>query len=159
MEYIKFGEDGFWDRWPEQLDHFHAQQGAANTGTKIGYFLMGDASENPPTVLALEMKPGEIQARHSHPCHRFEIVAKGTLTTESGRVLEPGDVMISEPHQPYGPSQAGPDGCVTFEIFSFFSGSYRGSLVFDDGDEVGFDANVPGRTPADIARERRAAGK
>ena len=66
--------------------------------------------------------------RHGHDCHRFEIVVQGTLDVGE-RVLEVGDVMVTEPNVVYGPHIAGPYGCTTYEIFSNHHGSHV--ILFD----------------------------
>lgn len=63
--------------------------------------------------------PGMVVPRHMHHCHRLEIIVGGSLLDEeSGLNLTPGYVMLTEPNVYYGPHVAGPDGCVTVEIFS-----------------------------------------
>src|SRR5262249_35198763 len=90
---------------------------------------VGDWRENAPAALALEMPPGEGVNQHAHPCHRFEVVVRGTLDVGQGRILRLGDGMGSGSGGMYGSHVAGLDGATTFEIFSNFDASYR--IIYD----------------------------
>jgi hypothetical protein len=118
MTFLAMDDPQFWTRCPEELKPL------AQGGLGAAYFLMGQQSENPPTVIALRMGPNWKTARHAHDCYRFEVVVQGTLDVGE-RVLKPGDVMMTEPGVAYGPHVAGPEGCTTFEIFT----NYRASHV------------------------------
>jgi anti-sigma factor ChrR (cupin superfamily) len=111
-------------------------------GGGVAYFPMGETKNDPPTVVALRMAPNWILPRHSHDCHRFEVIVQGTLDVGE-RVLKVGDVMISEPNVAYGPHVAGPEGCTTFEIFSNHRASHMATLHLPTG-PVEFDLTVPG---------------
>jgi anti-sigma factor ChrR (cupin superfamily) len=116
--FLSMDDPTFWSRCPEELKPL--LQG----GLDASYFLMGERKDDPPTVIALKLAPNAINVRHAHDCWRFEVVVQGTLDV-GDRVLKPGDVMLTEPKVAYGPHVAGPEGCVTFEIFS----NYRASHV------------------------------
>lgn len=140
MTFMSIDDPDFFDHTPAHLKHVQAGRGAQGN---IGYFLMGDAKDNPPTVACLKIAPHGVIGRHTHNCHRFEIVVRGTLDVGNGRILKVGDVMVSEPHVFYGPHTAGPEGCTTFEIFSTHRGSHSPILETDKGN-VEFDTTVPG---------------
>jgi hypothetical protein len=141
--YYFMDDDSFWDRAPDFLQH--VPQAQRRAGGRLSYFVLGDWRTNPATALAMEIAPREGVNQHAHPCHRFEVVARGTLDVGQGRILRPGDVMVSGPGEMYGPHVAGPEGATTFEIFSAFDASYR--IIYDTPDgrvEVnGTDPNSP----------------
>ena len=84
----------------------------------VAFFVMGEETdEDAPVVVALRMDPGAITVRHSHPCERVEIIVSGTLIVD-GVEYGAGDVMTAKPDEFYGPHVAGPEGCLTYEIFS-----------------------------------------
>jgi hypothetical protein len=141
--YFFMDDDSFWDRAPDFLQHVPKAQ--RRVGGRASYFVMGDWRENGPAALALEIPPGEGVNQHAHPCQRLEVVVRGSLSVEDGRILRPGDVMVSGPGEMYGPHVAGPDGATTFEIFSTFDASYR--IIYETPEgrvEVnGTDPNSP----------------
>ena len=63
-----------------------------------------------------------------HGGYRVEVVVMGEMHVEEGRVLRPGDVMVSEPGMMYGPHIAGPEGVMTVEV----NGRIDGRLEFED---------------------------
>lgn len=94
----------------------------------MGYrmFALGDPFDpETPAVVLFRAPPGYVLPRHSHDCHRFEVVVEGSLTDEDGNHLEAGAVMTAEPKQMYGPSIAGSDGYVSAEFFSRLAGTYE----------------------------------
>lgn len=93
-------------------------------GMDIGTIVMSndDNDLTAPGVIMLTLAPGGMIGRHAHSCHRVEIIVRGSLSVSGGRVLKPGDVMITAPGEFYGPHFAGPDGCLSAEIFSRTSG-------------------------------------
>jgi mannose-6-phosphate isomerase-like protein (cupin superfamily) len=99
-------------------------------GMPLSLFVMGD-SEDPeaPGFAVFSMKPGEVLPRHSHDCHRFEVITQGSMTAvgpgEDNRELHEGDVMLAEPNQMYGPHLAGPDGFTVVEYFSRIRAAYE----------------------------------
>ncbi len=111
MTFFSMDDPDFWGRCPKGFEPL------MEFGVDASYFLLGEQSDDPPTVIALRMGPNWVSARHAHDCYRFEVVVQGTLDVGE-RVLKPGDVMLTEPGVAYGPHVAGPEGCVTFEIFT-----------------------------------------
>jgi hypothetical protein len=133
--FLSMDDPGFWSRCPEEL------RPLTEGGLGASYFLMGRQSENPPTVIALRMGPGWTTVRHAHEGWRMEIVVQGTLDVGE-RILKAGDVMLSEPGEAYGPHTAGPDGCVTFEVFANYRDSYV-TLLEDKGELTACDLTTP----------------
>lgn len=117
MSYHNIDDEGFWQMGPDSLEYQRLM--AELIDVQIARFPLGPA-EDPETPFAsvVHMPPGYELWRHKHDCYRFEAVIKGSLTTGDGRVLRPGDVMHTEPHELYGPYFVGDEGCVTVEIFS-----------------------------------------
>ena len=111
-------------------------------------FVLGDDPESwdAPAVVMLDMPPNYVLFRHAHICHRFEVVVKGSLEA-GGRILGPGDVMTARPGELYGPHTAGPDGCLTAEVFGSHEGVYRVLCETPDGVRE-FDFRT-GEMPAD----------
>lgn len=128
--YHYMADDEYWDRAPDFLRSLPAAQRAM--GGRASFFVLGDWEENAPTALVLEIAPGEGVNQHAHPCHRFEIVVRGTLDVGNGRTLQPGDVMVSGPGEMYGPHVAGPEGATTVEVFSTFDASHK--IIYDTPD-------------------------
>lgn len=94
-------------------------------------YVLGDQGDpEAPAAVVLDMPPGYVMFRHAHPCHRVEVVVKGSLTA-GDRVLHSGDVMTADPGEWYGPHVAGPAGCTTVEVFSSLEGVFR---VFAESD-------------------------
>jgi hypothetical protein len=87
------------------------------TRAALANFLLGPDAPGTPRVLVLEMEPGFVIQRHSHGCERFEIIVGGSLYVGDD-VLRAGDVMTARAGEFYGPKVAGPDGCVTAEVFA-----------------------------------------
>jgi predicted metal-dependent enzyme (double-stranded beta helix superfamily) len=94
---------------------------------RLGKILLGD-EDSAPSVTMLELPPGGVLPRHAHRCWRFEVIVRGSIETSDGKVLGPGDVMISPPGEMYGPHTAGPEGVLTAEVFS----QNDAALVFED---------------------------
>jgi anti-sigma factor ChrR (cupin superfamily) len=109
-------------------------------GPKIGvrgaFYPLGDPdNENTPMAVVLNMAPGYIVGRHSHPSFRFEVIVRGSIETE-GRTLVAGDIMTAEPYEFYGPKICGPEGCTTIEIFSNRVGSHTRIAEGPDGEAI-----------------------
>ena len=86
------------------------QEGAEAVGCRLSYFAMGAPDdERTPVAAVLYMPPHHILARHAHPAPRFEVLVQGTLDI-GDRVLSPGDIMVTDANEMYGPHTAGPDG-------------------------------------------------
>jgi anti-sigma factor ChrR (cupin superfamily) len=108
-------------------------------------FVLGDGDDaEAPAVLVLDMPAGYELFRHAHPCHRVEVVVKGSLRAGE-RVLVPGDVMTADPGEWYGPHVAGPEGCTTVEVFTTLDGVFRVTARGTDG-PAEFDFRT-GRVP------------
>src|ERR1700755_1907534 len=70
---------------------------------KVASFVLGDDPDDPeaPLALLMNLPPRWVLARHSHECHRFEVIIRGEMIVE-GAVLGPGDVSTSRPGEAYG---------------------------------------------------------
>jgi hypothetical protein len=112
---------GFFRIGPGSLDWLRV--GVEAIESRIANFVMSDDPDDPSAPLAslLWLPPGFVLPRHSHSCHRVEVVVRGSLTIE-GHVLHPGDVSVSRPNEFYGPNIAGPTGSLSVEIFSHSEG-------------------------------------
>lgn len=87
-------------------------------GMEIATIPLGDPSDpDVGGVSILRLPPAGVLPRHSHACHRVEVVLAGSMDVGGGRVVTPGTVMISLPGEAYGPHVAGPDGVTTIEVF------------------------------------------
>lgn len=111
---------GYFSVAPDDLKY--AQTGAEGMGLRNAIFRLGDASPEAPVVVMLYMPPEAVLPRHAHACHRMEVVVQGSMLTEDGLWLTPGDVRLSAPGEFYGPHTAGPAGVLSVEIFSAGSG-------------------------------------
>lgn len=89
-------------------------------GWDLGSIVLADDVDDQaaPVASILKIAPNDVLPRHAHDCHRVEIILEGSLATGSGEVLTPGDIMVSRRGEFYGPHTAGPDGCLSVEIFS-----------------------------------------
>lgn len=106
---------------------------------RASYFPLGDADDDhTPVAVVVEMQPGFVIMRHAHPCNRFEVIVRGTLESED-RVLRPGDVMVSNAGELYGPKKAGKDGCTTIEVFGTAAGVTKRIEERADGSTVTVD--------------------
>src|SRR5438128_812090 len=118
MPFFYMDDPTFWDdishpwlRW--------VRDSARGPGMETGAIRMsGDDAEAPPMAQLLQIPPNHVVPKHAHFCERVEVVIKGSIDVGNGRILHPGDVMISGPGEYYGPHAAGPDGATTVEIFS-----------------------------------------
>jgi hypothetical protein len=123
-----------------------------NLSRRATFFVLG-AVEDPasPVAAVLEMPPGHVIVRHAHDCERFEVVVKGSLDV-GDKVLGPGDVMIAQPGEFYGPKVCGPEGCTTVEFFSRQRG-IDGPILHElsDGTQIGVDYISGERRPKNIA--------
>jgi hypothetical protein len=137
--FFALDDPDLWASIPDALAHLKARGG----DNDVAYFLLGssDPATEPPTVVALKMEAGRVLPRHAHNCGRFEVVVSGSLDIGE-RVLHPGDIMVSSPGVFYGPHVAGPDGCITFEVFSDFRGAHTSMVETADGVRT-FDVGNP----------------
>lgn len=107
----------FWRNSPAHLAY--TQVFAEAVEHHVASWVLGDDPDDPEAALALlmDLPPGWVLSRHSHDCHRFEVVIRGEMIVE-GAVLKAGDVSTSRPGESYGPHMAGPEGCLSLEMFS-----------------------------------------
>lgn len=121
MEYYQNTDPGFYSRGPGAL--VSSQQAGLAAGIDIAYFSLAADAEaaDAPVAGVLRLPPHGVLQRHSHPCYRVEVVVSGSIDTGTA-VLTAGDVMTSAPGECYGPHTAGPDGCVSVEMFSRLDG-------------------------------------
>lgn len=135
------------DVWLEAPEHLkHLLDGSP--GLRNGFYALGDPlDENTAGTVMLKMDPGHVLERHAHDCFRFETVVAGSLLV-GDRVLKPGDVMIAQPGQHYGPHTAGPEGVTTCEVFSVFMAAYQPLFESPDGTTKKYDF-LTGDIPAD----------
>jgi anti-sigma factor ChrR (cupin superfamily) len=125
-------DPGYW-QFPER---FRAMvEFAPEIGVRGAFYPMGEDSDDVPMAVIMDMEPGYVIGRHSHPCERFEVIARGTLDIE-GRTYVAGDVLTAKPYEFYGPKTAGPDGCMTIEIFSKATGAYTRIAEGPDGEAI-----------------------
>lgn len=133
-----------WTTAPDHLKHLLD----ASPGLRNGFFPLGDPhDEKTPGIVMLKMEAGHVLERHAHDCFRHETVITGTLYAGE-RVLGPGDVMIAQPGEFYGPHRAGPEGVTTCEVFSSFMASYQPMFESPDGTAKKYDF-LAGDIPAD----------
>jgi hypothetical protein len=110
-------EPGFFEHGPQSIEWLRI--GTEAVGSRIANFVLSDDQEDPdaPVASLLFLPPNYRLPRHAHACHRAEIIVRGSLRV-GDRILHPGDVSISGPHEAYGPHIAGPTGSLSVEIFT-----------------------------------------
>lgn len=133
----------------------YSRELAQHVGMDLGMVVLGDVADNPPAAVVLEIPPGGRLPRHAHDARRMEIVVRGSIFTPDGQELLPGDVSVSGPGESYGPLVAGPDGCLTLEIFSKISGL---APMPDENDEQAAVASKIAAISAEHAAKRKTAG-
>lgn len=101
---------------------------------RLSYFLLGQDLPETPRVLIMDMDPGFVIPRHAHGCERFEVIVRGSLYVGDD-VFHPGDVLTAHADELYGPKVAGPEGCLTAEVFAE-QGSSAPAYELDDGTTV-----------------------
>jgi hypothetical protein len=135
-DYSMDGDPEYWQAPPRFQALFETLR---SLGLRASYFPVGDAeADTTPVAVVVEMPPGFVIMRHSHPCARFEVVVRGTLESDD-RVLGPGDVMVSAAGEFYGPKRAGKEGCTTIEIFARADGVTKRLEEGTDGRVVTVD--------------------
>lgn len=81
---------------------------AAAQGHQAAVFILGDENDlDAPMVPVLKMPEGFVAPRHSHGCHRLELVIEGEHIRNDGTVLGAGDIATSGPNENYGPFLVG----------------------------------------------------
>lgn len=123
---LSIHDDSFWNHVPATYLQPLVDGCGVIEGMDYRMFVLGDPDDpEAPTAVVFRAPPGYVLPRHSHDCHRFEVVVQGSLTDEHGAVGAAGSVMTAEPNQMYGPSVAGAEGYISVEIFSRLAGAYE----------------------------------
>jgi hypothetical protein len=152
MSFTSINDPEFWERCPPAVKHLQDDfRTVRGKGSDMAYVLLGELDEDPSSIGCMHLAAGEVIPRHRHDCYRVEIVLGGSLEVPDGRTLRVGDMMISEPGEPYGPHVAGADGCTTFEIMGKHSSVVHPYLETSEG-PIPFDI-----TTEEGHREYRAA--
>jgi hypothetical protein len=158
MQALKWTEPEYWQA-PEDVESLANR----TTARLAAIFRLGEEDDaEAPLAEVLKMPPDYVIVRHAHNCHRFEMVATGSLYFE-GKILEPGDVMVAAPGEFYGPKVAGPDGCISVEVFAKGKG-VMGAITYElpDGGTVDVTYLNGDKRPEDdgeIAAARAAAAR
>jgi ChrR Cupin-like domain len=106
----------YWDHAPDRLRWAVVGANAMEQG--LALHVLGEEDDlSAPIVEMLRLPPNYVLSRHFHTSHRLEIVLQGSVTIED-RTFGPGDIFITKPNEEYGPLTAGPEGCLSAEIFS-----------------------------------------
>jgi hypothetical protein len=137
---LKADGEGYWGHFPELLAHLPAE---LDDTVKLNYFVLGSAVDNAPSLVITQLAPGAAIGKHAHVGRRVEIVIRGELYA-GDEVLHPGDVMMSDADEQYGPHRAGPDGAMTVEFFPDFVSAYRTVYPGLDGRPIVIDWSKPG---------------
>jgi hypothetical protein len=125
-----------------------AQKYAAFENLRTSNRVLGDNPES-PRIVVMDMGPGFVIPRHSHGCERYEMIVTGSLYSEEG-VHNVGDVMLARADEIYGPKVAGPEGCMTVEVFERYDTS--GSIYeLEDGSMFTIDTVGGEQFPDNIA--------
>jgi hypothetical protein len=131
-QFFRKDEQGYWGRYPEHLKDMDQILGASGLSPSTLHVMGEPDDETAPAALIFTTPPGGEIPRHAHKCERFEIILEGSLHVDD-MVFGPGDVMVARSGEAYGPHIAGPDGCVTLEIFSTLAGAHHQHLETPDG--------------------------
>src|SRR5262245_6770307 len=97
---------------------------------RTSHLLIGD-SPAAPRIVIMDMGPGFVIPRHYHGCERFEVIVKGSLFAGDDE-LGIGTIMLAHAGEVYGPKVAGPEGCLTVEVFERLDTS-QSVYELDDG--------------------------
>jgi hypothetical protein len=130
-------DPGFYRLGP--AEYAYQQVMSEASGMKFASFVMSDSDKDDeaPCVSLLWIEPNGRLPKHSHDCHRVEVVVRGSIDV-AGRTLSAGHVAISGPGEWYGPHIAGPDGCLSVEVFS----TLKGQIAHLDDEPSPEDAKV-----------------
>jgi hypothetical protein len=120
MEIYKLDTDGYWDAAPERLRWATVGANAMDQGLSL-HVLGEEDDESAAVIEMLRLPPNYVLSRHHHTSHRFEVVIQGSVTV-GDTTFGPGDIFITKPNEEYGPLTAGPEGCLSVEMFSDSSG-------------------------------------
>lgn len=143
-------DDAFWNHVPAAYLQPLVDACEPFPGMAYRMFVLGDPNDpESPAAVVFRSPPGYVLPRHSHDCHRFEVMLEGSVTDEHGNVLTAGSTMAAEPGQMYGPSVAGPDGYISAEIFSRLVGTYEITWQTERGPWLHNILATNGRTRAD----------
>lgn len=137
---LSLGDADAWGRIPEEFKRIVNARSV--DGLNFSFFEMGAREDNPPVVAPLRLEPGYVLPRHAHDCYRCEIIIQGSLDI-GDKILRAGDMMFSNPRVLYGPHVAGPEGCITIEIFSSLDASHTNLVEGEEGELVAYDTWTP----------------
>jgi anti-sigma factor ChrR (cupin superfamily) len=121
-------DPAFWNRVPSpRLQPLvDAVEGSGFPGMAYRLVALGDPDDpEVPAAVMFKAPAGYVLPRHSHDCHRFEVLIDGSILDERGETRAAGSVMTAEPGQMYGPYTAGPSGYCSVELFSRLAGAYE----------------------------------
>jgi hypothetical protein len=153
----KFDDPAYYDAMtPRLLGWLQASVRETRPGWETGVIVMGEdpLDAAAPAAVLLYMPPGATLRRHAHDCHRVEVVIRGSLDVGDGQMLNPGDVSTAAPGEFYGPHTAGPEGCLSVEIFS----AAAGLSPYAPPGISGADAQFEEKRREVIARAKAALG-
>jgi len=146
VPYFTMEDDEYWEV-PERLRAITTnRKGRAEGGdaapadrmdqVRSTQFILGDPNDDrSPAANVLDMPPGYGIGFHTHPCDVVMLVLKGSLHVP-GKVLGPGDGMIADANEFYGPEIAGPDGCTRVEFFAEMRGFLEVTYQLEDGEPI-----------------------
>ena len=151
------GDPDYFDAMtPKELGWLQASVRETRPGWNTGVIVMGDdpLDSTAPAAVLLYIAPGKTLRRHAHDCFRVEVVIKGSVDVGGGQILYPGDVSTASPGEFYGPHTAGPEGCLSVEIFSTAAGLDPYAPDDIEGDDAAFEE----KRRAIIARAKAELG-
>ena len=79
MAFMSMDDSEFWTNGPEELKHV-VQWGRGG----LAYFLLGERKDNPPTVVALRLGPGEVLTVTPTTATALRSLCTEHLMSESG---------------------------------------------------------------------------
>jgi hypothetical protein len=135
MQLDQISDASFWNKVPAEYLMPLVRAVVPYDHLGFGYTMkvLGEPHDSEaPAVVVWKAPAGYLLARHSHGCHRFEVIIQGSVTDEHGNHLGVGGIMTAEPDEMYGPIHAGPDGYTSVEVFSRLEGTYL--ITWDEPD-------------------------